>query len=64
VTEPRYALFDTPIGSCGIAWSGDGVVAVQLPEADKRATRARMEQLLPDAQEAEPPAKLRKAMRQ
>ena len=38
MTEPKYALFDTPIGSCGIAWSDGGVVAIQLPEADKRAT--------------------------
>lgn len=27
-----HALFDTPIGPCGIAWGPGGIVAVQLPE--------------------------------
>ncbi len=62
VSVPSYALFDTPIGSCGIAWSGNGIVALQLPEADERATRARMTKLLPSAAEAEPPAQLREAI--
>lgn len=37
-----FALFDTPIGSCGIAWRGDCVVGVALPGADEAATRRRM----------------------
>ena len=42
--EPAFghALFDTAIGTCGIAWGPGGIVAVQLPEADAEATRARM----------------------
>jgi methylated-DNA-[protein]-cysteine S-methyltransferase len=28
-----FTLFDTPIGRCGIAWEGDAIVGVQLPEA-------------------------------
>ena len=37
-----HALFHTTIGVCGIAWGPGGIVAVQLPEADANATRARM----------------------
>lgn len=29
-----YALFDTAIGRCGVAWSGRGLTAVHLPESD------------------------------
>jgi len=28
-----FALFDTPIGRCGIAWEGEVIVGVRLPEA-------------------------------
>ncbi|MEV0028701.1 MGMT family protein [Nocardia sp. NPDC050793] len=35
-------LFDTAIGVCAIAWSGDAVFRFQLPEADREATRARI----------------------
>jgi methylated-DNA-[protein]-cysteine S-methyltransferase len=28
-----FTLFDTPIGRCGIAWEGDVIVGVRLPEA-------------------------------
>ena len=37
-----FALFDTAIGACGIAWGPRGIVGVQLPEADEGATRERM----------------------
>ena len=33
----EFALFGTPIGCCGIVWSGRGVVGVQLPEGSERA---------------------------
>lgn len=55
MTEPRFAIFDTVIGSCGIAWSEAGVLAVQLPEADAAITRARLKRRMPDAAEAAPP---------
>jgi O-6-methylguanine DNA methyltransferase len=52
-----FAVFDTAIGRCGIAWSGRGVLAVQLPEADERQTRARLVRRFPHAREApQPPA--------
>jgi methylated-DNA-[protein]-cysteine S-methyltransferase len=51
-----FALFDTPIGPCGIAWGGAGIRGVQLPAAGPRATRARMRERFPDARETRPPA--------
>jgi len=35
-------LFETAIGPCGLAWSEAGVTFVQLPEADRETTRARL----------------------
>lgn len=40
--EERYALFETPIGPCGIAWSELGVTRLQLPEMDRGATEHRL----------------------
>jgi O-6-methylguanine DNA methyltransferase len=57
-----FSLFDTAIGKCGIAWSERGVAGVQLPEADETETRARMLQRFPAAVEADPPAKVRRAL--
>lgn len=37
-----YAIFETAIGPCGVAWSSRGLVSVQLPEASAEATRARL----------------------
>ena len=34
-----FAVFDTPIGACGIAWSSHGIVGLQLPEATAEGTR-------------------------
>lgn len=50
-----YALFDTPIGSCGLAWSARGIVGLQLPEASPEKTRARLRRRWPEAQESAPP---------
>ncbi len=57
-----FALFDTPIGRCGIAWTGRGVACVQLPEAGVRATRARMAARFPGALEAQPPHDVERAV--
>ncbi len=37
-----YHLFDTRFGTCGIAWSGAGLTRVQLPEATRAKTEARL----------------------
>lgn len=52
-----YALFDTTIGRCGIAWGPRGVIGVQLPEATFEATRTRLLRLCPSADEIEQPPK-------
>ncbi len=50
-----FALFDTAIGRCGIAWGERGVAGVQLPETGDCETRARMLHRFPAAGEAVPP---------
>lgn len=53
-----FALFDTEIGRCAIAWSARGVVGVQLPEADETKTRSRVLQRFPGAWQAVPPPEM------
>lgn len=62
MTSDGFALFDTAIGACGIAWRGTVVTGVQLPEGSGEATRARMARRHDGAVEGEPPAAVRKAM--
>ena len=49
-----HALFDTPLGPCGVAWADGRVTHVQLPEATREATAARLARRS-GAPEAEPP---------
>lgn len=49
-----FALFDTPVGVCGIAWAADGIAGTQLPEETAAATRTRLKQRFPNAKESEP----------
>jgi methylated-DNA-[protein]-cysteine S-methyltransferase len=51
-----YALFDTPLGRCAIAWSECGIAAVELPGSDDAATRRRIARTHPQAEETTPPA--------
>jgi methylated-DNA-[protein]-cysteine S-methyltransferase len=44
-----FAMFETPIGPCALAWSDDGVTWLQLPEETPDATRARLLAKRPDA---------------
>ena len=62
MTSIHFALFETEIGPCALAWGGKGLVSVQLPSADGHALRARMKRLLPGAVEAEPPPEVAKAI--
>ena len=50
-----FALLDTPVGRCAIAWEGDTVAGVQLPEASDSAALARLERRFPGLAPAEPP---------
>jgi methylated-DNA-[protein]-cysteine S-methyltransferase len=38
----EYCLFDTAIGTCGIAWNEHGLTRLQLPERDPSATGQRL----------------------
>jgi methylated-DNA-[protein]-cysteine S-methyltransferase len=55
MTGPAFALFDTALGDCAIAWGAAGIVCVQLPEADMARTRARLRRRLREAVETTPP---------
>jgi O-6-methylguanine DNA methyltransferase len=57
-----FSVFDTAIGRCGIAWSGKGIVCVQLPESRDLDTRARLLRTCPEAREAAPPPDVRRAI--
>jgi methylated-DNA-[protein]-cysteine S-methyltransferase len=57
-----FTLFETAIGRCGIAWGERGIVGVQLPEARELATRARMAERFPDAEEGTPPPVVQTAL--
>jgi len=61
--EPGFALFDTAIGTCALAWGARGLIGVQLPEENgEAATRTRMRRRFPDLTEAVPPESAQKAV--
>ena len=51
-----FCLFDTAIGVCGIAWTGEAIAAVQLPEATEEGTRQRLLRFIGEVEERAPPA--------
>jgi methylated-DNA-[protein]-cysteine S-methyltransferase len=57
-----FAVFDTEIGACGIAWGACGIMGVQLPEANVQLTRARLRRRFPEAHEAPPNAVAKSAV--
>ena len=61
-TSHHFALFETAIGTCAIAWSEKGLVGVQLPSANAKALRARMLRRHPGAAEAVPTPAVRNAI--
>jgi methylated-DNA-[protein]-cysteine S-methyltransferase len=62
MTDQGYAVFETAIGTCAIAWGSGGILAVQLPEADAAASRARLRRRFPKAEEAPAPAEVQGAI--
>lgn len=62
MTACGFALFETPLGWCGIAWTGRGVCGVRLPGSQAGLTREAMKRRFPDAEEAEPPAAIAAAL--
>jgi methylated-DNA-[protein]-cysteine S-methyltransferase len=57
-----FALFDTAIGRCGIAWGNRGVVGVQLPDRSEADTRRRITRRSREAPEATPPPAVQRAI--
>lgn len=57
-----YALFETAIGRCALAWGPRGVIGVQLPERSAEATRIRLMRLCPNADELDPPKQIARAI--
>jgi methylated-DNA-[protein]-cysteine S-methyltransferase len=55
-------LFDTAIGACGIAWTGEAIVGVQLPEATRAGTLRRLCRPSGLVEEAVPPAFVQQAI--
>ena len=53
-----FAIFDTAIGRCAIAWGEGGLVGVKLPERSHAAMRARMARRHPEARETAPPQEI------
>ena len=62
-STPRIGLcvFETAIGTCGLAWGANGIVGCQLPEDSASATRTRLQQRFPQAREAAPPPEVQGA---
>jgi methylated-DNA-[protein]-cysteine S-methyltransferase len=50
-----FALFPTAVGSCGIAWRDETIVATHLPEGNDAATASRLASRAGGAGLAEPP---------
>jgi len=49
-----FALFETAIGVCGIAWNRRGIAGVQLPLGSADSTRLEMRRRFPGAREGAP----------
>lgn len=56
------ALFDTPIGACGLAWGAAGITGLLLPAATPQQTLATLRRRHPGAIESEPPPAVGQAM--
>ena len=57
----NFSLFSTPLGSCGIAWRGDLVVATHLPEKTPAATATQLAARA-RATPGDPPLKIQQAI--
>ena len=62
MTDQHYALFDTPIGICGIEWGPRGINGLQLPMGSDEKTRARIRQRHGDISETTPTPEVQEAI--
>jgi methylated-DNA-[protein]-cysteine S-methyltransferase len=63
MAERGFALFDSPIGRCGIVWGKPGLAGLQLPESNDAATRKKLLSRFSDIAEAAPPAAVARDVR-
>jgi methylated-DNA-[protein]-cysteine S-methyltransferase len=59
---PGFALFDTAVGRCGIAWNERAVCSVRLPGARVSETRAHLAERVPQGSETTPPPAVQRAL--
>jgi O-6-methylguanine DNA methyltransferase len=64
LTGLEFALFETPMGRCGVVWGPSGITLLQLPEGRVSATRARIQERSGGAREAAPPDFVQHAIEQ
>jgi methylated-DNA-[protein]-cysteine S-methyltransferase len=58
----QFTLFESTIGTGGIAWGDHGIVSIQLPEPDARSVQAKLKRRFAGAVEAEPPPSVDRAI--
>jgi methylated-DNA-[protein]-cysteine S-methyltransferase len=58
-TKASFAVFDTKLGTCAIAWGPRGLRAVELPEPSPAHLRRKLKKRLGTVEEVEPPAPIR-----
>jgi methylated-DNA-[protein]-cysteine S-methyltransferase len=59
--EPGWVLFETPVGVCALAWTGDlRLAGCLLPDADEARLRQRMARRHGEAERVLPPAEVRR----
>jgi methylated-DNA-[protein]-cysteine S-methyltransferase len=61
-TASGFAIFDTAIGWCGVAWGPRGVVGVALPSTGEGQARGRLARRHPGAVQAPPPPGVQEAI--
>jgi len=62
MTASGFALFETAVGKCAMAWGGNGIVGLQLPEASEGQSRARIQRCFAAAHETTPPPAVRQVI--
>ena len=62
MSEHSFAIFETAIGPCAIAWGARGINTVQLPMGGVAQIRIRMQQRYDGIGEAEPPLHVRRTI--
>jgi methylated-DNA-[protein]-cysteine S-methyltransferase len=61
---PRFTLFDTALGSCGVAWTAAGLCAVAMPDGEAGQLRHRFAQRYGASAETAPPPGVQHAIRE